>query len=591
MPVESTLFAAAHWAGVAVDSLCGGRGTCGRCRVRLSEHTPEPSPADRAHLSERYLADGWRLACTTRATTDIACSIPDVPGPPRIAIAGAARDVPFEPALRRISLVLDELPRTGSHYEVEQIRRALARVGLEPHIDESVPPSPESASDAEGGNTEAVLCDNRFLALESPDRSSPLLGIAIDLGTTTVAGCLLDLSRGEVLAQAGGLNRQSIYGADVISRIAYADRSSGGGREMQSAALETLAALTEDLCRIGGVPTDRVFQMVVVGNTTMLHLLLGIDAMSLAVAPFVPSFRDAKDVAAAELGLELHPQARLETLPVLGAYVGADTVAGLLATDLVRGHGVRLFIDVGTNTEIALAVPGRVLATSAPAGPAFEGSGIRCGMTAKDGAIERVRLGPELDSDLDLVVIGDCEATGVCGSGLIDTLAVLLRTGLMDPSGRLVGGAFDTPQPLAERVVDVDGMRAFRLAEAVYLTQRDIRELQSAKSALATGIAVLLEAAGINADEIDEVLLAGSFGSSIDPANAIAVGLVPAISEEKVRFVGNVAAEGAKMVLLSFRERQMARELPHRVDYVELSAREDFNDRFLAGLGFPQLSA
>lgn len=586
-PAGSTLFAAAHWAGVDVDALCGGSGTCGRCRVRLSAGAAAPTSTDRDHLSDDELASGWRLACVTRITTDCVCSIPEVPGPPRIAIEGTARPVRFEPTLRRVPVHLDEPAREDP--EIECLGRALAAVGLAPDIDRSVAPSLRNAITETGRRVEAVLCDNRLLTVEPASSGRPLLGVAVDLGTTSVAGSLLDLTTGEILAQAAMLNRQSVFGADVISRIAYAGRSPTAGREMQRAAIETLDELVADLCGIADAEGVNVYQMMVVGNPTMLHLVLGVDAGPLAVAPFVPLFRDAADRSAAELGLDLHPAARLETLPVLGAYVGADTVAGLHATDLLRGHAVRLFIDVGTNSEIALALPGRALATSAPAGPAFEGSGIRCGMTAADGAIHRVRPDPDHEDGLSLDVIGDGEPRGVCGSGIIDALACLLRAGLMDPTGLLRHPAEGTSQPLAGRLTDLDGVRAFRLADRVLLSQKDIRALQSAKSALATGIEVLLETADIGPDDIDEILLAGSFGSAIDPASAVAIGMVPDVPVERVRFVGNVATEGARMALLSFRERQMARELPERVEYVELSAREDFNDRFLSCLGFPKV--
>jgi uncharacterized 2Fe-2S/4Fe-4S cluster protein (DUF4445 family) len=352
---------------------------------------------------------------------------------------------------------------------------------------------------------------------------------------------------------------------------------------MRQAIVETMNRILGRLCGVADVSHRDIYEALAVGNCTMLHLLLGVEARSISVAPFVPVFRDPVNLSASEVGLEIHPNGRLETFPVVGAYVGADTVAGLQATGLARQKDLWLLIDVGTNSEIALGSEDRVVATSAPAGPAFEGSCIRAGMAASSGAIERVILAEQVE----LGVVGDGTAQGICGSGLIDTVAQLIQAGLLDSSGRLSARSERAEHTFAEHLIEQGGERAFALTSDVRLTQRDIRELQSAKSSVATGVQVLLEHLGARAEDLDAVLLAGSFGSSIDPLSAREIGLVPDLPLERIRFVGNVAAEGAKMALLSFRERQMAYDLARRVEYVELSSRPDFNDLFVAGLAFP----
>jgi uncharacterized 2Fe-2S/4Fe-4S cluster protein (DUF4445 family) len=318
----------------------------------------------------------------------------------------------------------------------------------------------------------------------------------------------------------------------------------------------------------------------------MLHLLLGVDPTPLSMSPFTPAFMEQLTVDAGELGLHIHPHGYVQTLPAMGAYVGADIVAGVLATGLVREDRLRVFVDVGTNGEIVLGSAQRALTTAAPAGPAFEGSQIKCGMRATVGAIEGVQLGERVELQ---VIGGDVPPEGICGSGLVDTVAQLLLAGLLDHSGRLKTPADVPAHPLRERLIDVDGVRAFLLAEGVYLTQRDIRELQFAKGSIATGIKVLMDILGVTVNDLDEVLLGGSFGSYLNPESAKIIGLVPPVEVDRIIAVGNSAGEGANIALLSYRERQVAFELPSRIEYVELSGRSDFNDSFISVLGFPQL--
>jgi uncharacterized 2Fe-2S/4Fe-4S cluster protein (DUF4445 family) len=318
----------------------------------------------------------------------------------------------------------------------------------------------------------------------------------------------------------------------------------------------------------------------------MLHLLLGVDPRSIALSPFVATFLEPRGVRAADVGVPIHPEGRAALFPSIGAYVGADIVGDLVATGLPRDPRVRLLVDVGTNGEIVCGSAERSCATAAPAGPAFEGGQILHGMRATPGAIEGVDVG---DGTVRLQVVGDVEPRGICGSGLIDVVAQLRLVGLIAPDGALAAREDVTGHPLAERLVVRDGVRAFALTDEVVLTQLDVRELQSAKGAIATGIEVVMRELGIDAADLDEVLLAGSFGTYISPASARAIGLVPAVPIDRIAAVGNAASEGAKMALMSFRERELAFDLPNVVEYVELSGAADFNERFIANLGFPVL--
>jgi uncharacterized 2Fe-2S/4Fe-4S cluster protein (DUF4445 family) len=539
---------------------------------------------DREWLTPMELSQGWRIACRAEVEQYLECWVPAPMQMPLSAIGGEGRAVKVEPAVRKLVV---ELGAGGpSHAEAveEALWRGLASEGfgavrIPPEVVRILIDAPQPS----GEQVTLTVCDQHLLSAEPGDVSDRCFGLAIDLGTTTVVGSLLDLVNGEILTEKSVLNRQAVFGADVISRIAYTTGSETRRQEMQLAALETLNRLILDLSEEAGVEEHQIYQAIVVGNPTMLHLMLGVDAQPIAVAPFVTTFSEEQDRVAADLHLAIHPQARVQTLPCIGAYAGADTVSGLQAIDLLRSEGLRLFIDVGTNTEIVLGSSAGVWACSAPAGPAFEGGRIRNGMMASEGAIHRVRLG----DDVFLEVVGGGGPTGICGSGLIQAIAELGRVGLLDPTGRLRRPEEVPGHPLGPRLVQLDGVRAFQLSEGVALTQVDIREVQAAKGAISTGIAVLLETAGKTLDEIDEVVLAGSFGSAIDAASARALGLVPWVELDRIRSVGNTALAGAKMALLSFREHQMARGIPTRVGYVELSAMTDFNDRYLTELSFP----
>jgi uncharacterized 2Fe-2S/4Fe-4S cluster protein (DUF4445 family) len=356
--------------------------------------------------------------------------------------------------------------------------------------------------------------------------------------------------------------------------------------------VDTINTLLEQLLTSASIKHDHIYEALAVGNATMLHLLLGLDPEAIGVEPFIPVIGEAVTVPAADLGLRLHPEARLSTLPHLGAYVGADLVAGVLATGLARNpdRKLRLLIDVGTNGEIVLGSVERTLATAAPAGPAFEGAQIKCGMRASEGAVEGVRIG----DDVTLQVIGgNVPPLGLCGSGLVDAVAELVNAGLIDQSGRLAQPAVvrdHLPSALVERLTDVNGVRAFQLGQPgdnLVITQTDIRALQFAKAAIAAGSQVLLAHLGLTASHVHEVLLAGSFGSYINPDSARTIGLVPWLPLERIVAVGNSAGEGAKMALLSFREREAARRLPEFIEYLELSGRAEFNDIFTEALAFP----
>jgi uncharacterized 2Fe-2S/4Fe-4S cluster protein (DUF4445 family) len=584
VPSGTPIFDAASWNGVAIDSTCGGHGTCKKCKVRIEDGDVPVSTVDPRAFSPDELRDGWRLACRAPARGDLVVHVPPLQTRPKAALVGVGRHVILRPAVQKRHLVLDEPSLEDQRSDVDRVLDALD--DLEPRVELGVVRTLGKILREAMFDVTAVVCDDLLIAVEPGDTTSRRFAIAFDLGTTTVVATLLDLETGTPVAVRSMLNRQQPYGADVISRVSATMLDEAALGALEARAHETLAELTGEVCEEAAVDPGEVYEIVVVGNVTMVQLALGIDPEPLSMAPFIVASHELPQATAADFGVAVHPRAPAVIFPSLGAYVGADIVAGMLATGITRDKRLRLFIDVGTNSEIALGSNERVLATAAPAGPAFEAAQIRCGMRAADGAIEGVNISGDA---LELQVIGDVPAIGLCGSGLVDAVAELVGAGLLDHSGRFVPDetAAEIAPHLAERLTKVGEERVFMLAGDVYLSQRDIRELQFAKASIATGWQILLREMGIAVEDISQVLLAGSFGAYLSPASAVKIGLVPRMALPRIVSAGNVASEGSKMAALSVRERAEARSIVHEVEYVELSGRADFNDMFVDQLAFP----
>lgn len=584
VPYGVTLFDAASWNGIAIDSTCGGHGTCKKCRIRIKDDPPAPTSLDIRAYTADELRDGWRLACRTAATRDTTIEVPPLTTRPKAATVGVGRQVILRPAVVKRYL---ELTEPTLNDQVSDLERVLAELDdLEPRAELAVLRTLGRTLRESDYKVTAVVVDDVLIAVEPGDTTGRRYGIAFDLGTTTVVATLLDLSTGTPVAVDSMLNKQQPFGADVITRISATMMNPGSLDKLRELAQDTLAELAANVCEQGGIAPYEVYEVAIAGNATMTHLVLGIDPEPLGMAPFIMSTRLYPEVLAADLGITAHPRARAVVFPAFGAYVGGDITAGLLASGMDRDPRVRLFVDIGTNCEIVLGNRDWLLATAAPAGPAFEGAAIRCGMRAADGAIEVVTMTPDA---VELKVIGDVKPEGLCGSGLVDAVTGLVRVGLLDHSGRFVppGEAVEKVPGLANRLTKVGDERVFMLTDSIYLSQRDVRELQFAKAAIATGWRILLEQAGLEQADVKQVLLAGSFGSYLSPASAIRIGLVPSVPVQRIVSAGNVAGEGAKMALLSLRERAGGLALLEEVKYVELSDRADFNDRFVDQLSFP----
>jgi uncharacterized 2Fe-2S/4Fe-4S cluster protein (DUF4445 family) len=597
-PPGTTILKAAHAAGIEITATCGGRGRCTSCRVKFVAGTiPPPTIADELQLGDDLVREGYRLACQCRLDEPTTVLVAPPIEEEAFQILGAGpgvvrtADVTIESGVTK-QVVKVALPRE-EHHQTSDVEQLVAAVGLAPH---DVAPGvlaalPQALRDDEGTVTVTTFA-GRILAVERGDTTSMKFGLAIDIGTTTVVTTLLELESGEQLASVSSLNPQAVFGGDLMSRIAFAQFNPGNLRKLTTRIVGLLNQHVAEVCRESGVLPKWIYKVVIVGNTCMHHLLLGIDPSWVGLAPYAPVMRHPLVLPARDLFLKVAPEARVCFLPLVAGFVGADAVAVALATRIDTGQSLRLAVDIGTNGEVLLGSRQRLWACSAPAGPAFEGAQIRHGMRGAQGAIDRVAI----EDEIRVHTIGEAPALGICGSGLIDLLAGLLDAGVVDPSGLIRVEARDALPPTLrdrvemrgeERVVIVLQPGEAGATREIILTQDDVRQVQLAKGAIASGAAMLLHVAGVAVDDVDELMLAGGFGNYVSIPSAIRIGLIPALPLPRVRYVGNAAALGAQLSLLSEAERRHADEVARRIEHVSLAAHPDFEQIFVDAMNFP----
>jgi uncharacterized 2Fe-2S/4Fe-4S cluster protein (DUF4445 family) len=586
------LLEAARSAGIGLASVCGGDGTCGRCRVVVMDGAlPDPSDADRRALSRTEIAHGERLACRVPVASDIKVHVPKASliTDQRLQVTGPHRTIAVDPAVRVYRVAAEPPSLADARSDFDRILAAAAtahgvrRLAADPVVLYQLTRIVRRTNWEVG-----LLARGQDLVGVLPP-GQHAVGLAVDLGTTKIAGYLIDLETGEELVGEGLMNPQIAYGEDVISRLAYAVRQPGGAETLARVVREGLDALVGTMCEAVGVAREQVAEGCIVGNTAMHHLLLGLPGRQLSMAPFVAATSSPLDVRARDLGIRIAPDARIHVPPNIGGFVGADHVAMILGVDLDRVEAVKIGVDIGTNTEIVLRRPamGHLASTSCASGPAFEGAHIRDGMRAATGAIEGVQMFAD-DRPTVLRTIGDAPAVGICGSGIVDAVAELYRTGRIDFRGRL---QLDAPGVRrGERGLEVILAPAASngIGRDVAITQGDVNEIQLAKGAIECGISILLDATGTDPASVDEVVVAGAFGSYLDLDNALAIGLLPRLPNAAYVQVGNAAGTGAKVLLLSLRERARAREIAHEAGYVELTTYPGFQRRFANAMLFPR---
>ncbi len=592
------LLKAADMAGLYIEGDCAGRGTCGKCKVKITEgEKNKPTKAEEKHLSKKEIEAGWVLACQHKVENNLVVEVPIQKDAHlrKTSLKGGVEHLTAEPMVDKIHVKLERPAVEDQTADLERLLRHLEKPDLSVELRElsQFPALLRSNSYA----VTAAIAGNRIISIEPGDTTDQIFGVAFDIGTTTIAGSLIDLKKAEVLAVAAITNPQNAYGADVISRITHASESRENLQQLQDKVIEAANSIIKDLLKQTKVARDRIYEITAVGNTTMSHLFMGVDPTYLAPAPFVPAYSRALEVEASALGLNINPAGRVIFLPNIAGYVGSDTIGVILATDMDKRTENCAAIDIGTNGELVLAANGRLMACSTAAGPAFEGAQIKHGMRAASGAIELVNYE---DGEIKLGMIDDAPACGICGSGLIDAIAALVDAELLEPTGRFVNPE-DNPEKVPDRFKDRlrKGDKGYEFVlvhaedsdtgEDIVLSQGDVRELQLAKGAIYAGLMILLKEADISEDDLDQILLAGAFGNYVRKESALTIGLLPQLPPEKIIAVGNAAGDGSRMALASKSVRDRAKALPEKVEHLELSTRMDFQDIFVDAMSFKKV--
>jgi uncharacterized 2Fe-2S/4Fe-4S cluster protein (DUF4445 family) len=582
-PSDRSLLQAAQDLEIDLVSLCGGLGTCHRCKLQvLTGLVSPPTENEKSTLLPQEIKDGYRLACQTYPLGDCKVYVPpeSLTALQRTQVEGLDITVDLDPPVHSYEVELPspslsdlraDAERTlGMLYNQHRIKcstidiEALRTLSLQIR-----------SSD---WNIQASVRGDEVIAISPPSRHH--LGLAFDIGTTKIAGYLLDLDNGKTLAAQGIMNPQITSGEDIITRLTYAMKSPSAAVRLQRVLIDALNKLILDLCAPIEAEPEEILEVVAVGNTAIHHLLLRLPVAQLATSPFLPAVSDAMDIKARDTGLRVAAGAYLHLLPNIAGFVGADHVAMLLSTGVWQADEVVLAIDIGTNTEVSMVSNGQIVCVSCASGPAFEGGHIKYGMRAAPGAIERLRL---TDDRVEYQTIAGSPPTGLCGSGILDAMAQLYLAGVLNTRGRMGNH---------QRVRTNDGLREFVIVSeqerdgqpAITLTQSDIRELQLAKGAIRTGIQALLQSEGRDEKEIEKVVIAGAFGTYIDIASAITIGMLPPLPLDRFQQVGNAAGMGAKMALLSISKRLDAQKIAQLVEYIELTTIPDFNRIFMKAI-------
>lgn len=623
----ANLFFALLENGIHVPNACGGKRTCGKCKVRIEGLKDiDLSPEEQKLLSSDAKGQGFRLACFTAVDQNIKVYIPEDSNKAVILTEGEKEQNIIKSLNPRIKKVAMDLPLPSLEDQRDDVTRLIR--GLTVTTSDSAASLEPEVSDIENSIVSAsydkikiplqllskipeILKENKYkvscvirqnldnssliedkssyeiISVEESKSADKFFGIAVDIGTTTIAAYLYDIKSTRKIDIASSLNPQRIYGADVITRINHTMEDDKGLKQLQKLIIAELNDIITKFCKKNGLSPRHIYELTAVGNTTMMHLFLGIPCKNIANAPYIPAFTDKTETKARELGININPEGYIITLPMVSGYVGADTVAAVLASRMYEKEEIGLLLDIGTNGEIVLGNREKLLACSAAAGPAFEGAGITFGIGGVVGAIDHVDFG----KNPIYTTIGGAPPVGLCGSGVVDAIAQLVKWGILEETGKVkqedeIEGQI--PPEILARITDYKDKRAFLLDErtGIYLTQQDVRQIQLAKGAIYAGIKILMNHMGITPDQINRVYFAGGFGNYISVESAVTIGLIPKELKHKVSQIGNAAGTGAIMALLSDDELKIANDIKNRIKYIELSAESSFQEEFMGAMYF-----
>lgn len=592
----TTIFDAAKDAGVGVRSECGGKGLCGKCRVIVkdSKALSDLTEIERRFLQTSEVESGYRLACQARILNDVKVIIPPESRVMfrKIQVVGMERPVRLNPAVKKFHITLPMPTLSDIRPDHDRLLDTLSSVmkidNSEMEMDyEIYKRLPDIIRSSSFDVTVTIWDNRRIISVEPGNTSNELFGFAVDIGTSKIVGYLVNLTTGEVLDVESVENPQIMYGEDIMSRITFAIAKPENLEILQKLVVDEINKIINEACRKTGISPQRIYEVVVVGNTAMHHFLLGIQPKYVALSPYVPAVKKQINVKAKELHVNINSFGIVTVLPIVAGFVGADAVADVLATGIHESDVLSLLVDIGTNTEVFLGNSEDLLSCSCASGPAFEGMHIKHGMKAVTGAIERVSISSNFE--VKYKTVGNTRPTGLCGSAMIDAIAEMFKRGIINDKG-----SFNL-QIKTSRLRKSDGEVEFVIAwghetatgKDITLTQHDIREIQLAKAAIFTGCSILMKRKNVDEEKIDRVLVAGAFGNYINPESAKVLGLLPDVPINKIKFVGNTAIAGAKMALTSKEARKEANKISKKIRYLELAACPDFKEEFLNAIFIP----
>ena len=589
----------ANEAGVFIRSDCNGDGTCGKCRIVIAENGEslgELTASEHDLLTQKEVLHGYRLACQISVKESIVVRIPEESGLRirQVQSTGLERKVHVNPNVKKVHVRIPQPTLNDVLPDSERLILALRHgeqfsdLRIDPDL---LPALPRLLREWAWDITAVLPTPGQVCALEKGDTTSQMYGYAVDIGTSKLVGVLVDLTTGETLNTLFVENPQLVFGEDIMSRMSFAMKAQENSLKLKSSLLSAINQLLERSCSKAQITPSQVYEVVVVGNTAMHHFLLGIESRYLALSPYVPALKGAINLHAKDVGVISHPHANVHVLPLIAGYVGADAVADVLASGIWKSDELSFLLDIGTNTELFVGTRNHIVSCSCASGPAFEGAHIRQGMKAVHGAIERVRIEPST-LNVEYETVGSEKPVGICGSGILDAVAELLRRHVIDMKGRF-------QKIESNRLIEISGERAFILArndetstgDPVVVTQKDIGEVQLAKAAIHAGCSVLLSHVGVKATDLRRLYIAGSFGNYVNPTSAKLLGLIPEVPTEIIEFVGNTAIAGAKMCLISAEMRAEAKAIGEEVRYIELGADPSFSKDFAASMYLPHQDA
>jgi len=596
MHIGESLYLAAKAANV--ESLCGGKGLCGKCRIIIKEGQNLLSPistSEEKFLSKEEINEGYRLACQT-IIENIGKVIVEVPfesrvGKQKLAVSGMEAKVEFNPNVKKYFLEVSHPTLSDFKPDFERIIEALNvkhNLNIERISYYALKNLPITLRNSGFKVTLTIKAEKEIIDVEEGDKEKELYGFAVDIGTTKVAGYLMDLNSNKVVATASMMNPQIPYGEDVISRISYASKNPLNLEVLHKTIVDGINQLIKEACEKAGINPKSIYELVIVGNTAMHHIFFNINPKFLALSPYIPTLKKSLYVKSKDLNINIHSEAEVYSLPLIAGFVGADAVADILATEIYKLKDKTLLIDIGTNTEIILSDGLNLICCSAASGPAFEGAHITHGMRAATGAIEKIWINPE---DLNPIykTVDDEKPRGICGSGIIDAIAEMFKAKIIDFNGRIKTEVNHSRIRKNNKISEyvIAWKKETAIDKDIVITQKDVFEVQLAKAAIYSGISILMKKLNVKVNELSKVFIAGAFGFYLNPESAKIIGMIPDIPLNKIVFAGNTAGSGARMALISKKVRKEAEKLIDKISYVELAADPSFEHEFISALQLP----